>query len=149
MTVGSNVVCQICDVPRPTVERKERTVRQPWKVTLTCSDCGASFDSASVNPSTGVIMGGPDQTQRQRLLLVKFFADCPACHNMRVAKPDVCTRSSLRMPPQPCTFDKGHKSCCSFTLGTNLTPCLCLRGEPCSDTCPCVYPQYKSICTRC
>ena len=64
------------------------TARQPWKVSLRCSDCGTSFDvdETNVDPSCDVIMGGPERTQRQRLLLVKFLADCPACHNMRVAK---------------------------------------------------------------
>ncbi len=28
-----------------------------------------------------------------------------------------CTVASLRHPPQPCTFDKGHKGAHSFTLG--------------------------------
>ncbi len=69
------------------------TARQPWKVTLMCSDCGKSFEVAekNVNPSVDVVMGGPDRTQRQRLLLVKFLADCPACHNMRLTDMNALT----------------------------------------------------------
>ena len=63
------------------------SARQPWTVALTCSDCGASYDvaKANVDASVDVVMGGPKRTQRQRILVVKFLADCPACHNMRVA----------------------------------------------------------------
>lgn len=60
------------------------SARQPWIVTLTCSDCGQAFEGSDVNPSSDVVMGGPNRTQRQRLLMVRFLADCPACHNMRL-----------------------------------------------------------------
>lgn len=68
--------------------RGMNTARQPWTVTLICSDCGQPWEVAEkdVDPSVDVIMGGPERTQRQRMLLVRCLADCPACHNMRVAK---------------------------------------------------------------